>query len=269
MTSMSELEMLDAANYALYRSLTERTGGRVVEHDGLTMMIGRHPSAVIVNTIFRTGLVSDPAAALAFALRQFTSVGHEVSLLTTSHADAAIARAARDAGWERLFDLVGMVLDAPIPSGSEPAGAVVFDMDPAIDLATFRRIELLWFADSQGEAEMIEDLFADSTLLVPDDTATYLAGQAGAPRAGAAAAAMVVNVPVGADQIGVIAWVATEPDRRRHGFGGLATQAASNRSFELGAKAVVLQASPMGLPVYRRLGYRSLCEYTIWSPPGG
>ena len=269
MTSMSELEMLDAANYGLYLSLTERSGGRVLEHDGLTMAIGRHPSAVIVNSIFRTGLVSDPTVALAFALGQYTSIGHGVSLLTTSHADAAIAQAAGDAGWERLFVLVGMVLDAPILPGSEPADAVVFEMDPALDLATFRRIELSGFADSQDEAEMIEDLFADSTLIVPADTATYLAGQSGAPRSAAAAAAMVCNVPVGADQIGVVAWVATEPDRRRHGYGGLATQAASNRSFELGAKAVVLQASPMGLPVYRRLGYRSLCEYTIWSPPEG
>jgi GNAT superfamily N-acetyltransferase len=269
MTPMPELEMLDAANYALYRSLAERSGGRVVEHDGLTLVIGRHPSAVIVNTIFRTGRVSDPAAALAFALSQYASIGHGVSLLTTSHADAAIAQAAQDAGWTQLFDLIGMVLDGPIAPGSEPADSVVFDMDPTLDLATFRRIELSGFADSQDEAEMIEDLFADSTILVPADTATYLAGQAGAPRSAAAAAAMVVNLPVGSDQIGVIAWVATEPDRRRHGYGGLATQAASNRSFEMGAKAVVLQASPMGLPVYRRLGYRELSAYTIWAPPEG
>jgi GNAT superfamily N-acetyltransferase len=254
-----------------------------VEHDGLTLVIGLHSSPVVVNSIFRSGVVGDPGAALEFARRTYASIGHGMSLLTSSHADAAIARAAGEAGWQRLFDLVGMILDRPIPAGPELAGAMVFEADPVADLATVRRIEVAGFADTQDEAEMVAGLFADSTLLAQSDTATYLAGTASsagaggmlaagdmraASRLGAAAAAMVVNVPVGADQVGVIAWVATEPDHRRHGYGGLATQAASNRGFELGAKAVVLQASPMGLPVYRRLGYRALCEYTIWAPPG-
>jgi len=271
---MSELELLDEANVALYRSIVERSGGRVMERDGLTMVIGLHPSPAVVNSIFRTGVVSDPAAALESARMTFAEIGHDMSLLTSSHADGATAQAASDAGWVRLFDLIGMILDAPIPAGPVPAGSVVFEADPVADLATFRRIEVSGFSDTADEADMLAGLFADPRLLVPADTATYLAGPAGlAPPPGAGgtrdavAAAMVVVVPVGSGQVGVIGWVATEPDQRRHGYGGLATQAASNRGFEMGATAVVLQASPMGLPVYRRLGYRELCAYTIWSPP--
>ena len=273
---MSELELLDEANFALYRGLTERSGGRIVEHDGLTLVIGRHPSPVVVNSIFRTGVVRDPAAALESARMTFAEIGHDMSLLTSSHADGAIAQAASDAGWVQLFDLVGMILDEPIPAEPVPAGSVVFEADPIADLATFRRIEVSGFSDTADEAEMIAELFADSRLLEPADSATYLAGPAAAPAAAgprdaasrdAAAAAMVVMVPVGSGQVGVIAWVATVPDQRRQGYGGLATLAASNRGFEMGARAVVLQASPMGLPVYRRLGYRELNAYTIWSPP--
>ncbi len=261
---MSELELLDEANFALYRGLTERSGGRIVEHDGLTLVIGRHPSPVVVNSIFRTGVVRDPAGALESARMTFAAIGHDMSLLTSSHADGAIAQAASDAGWVQLFDLVGMILDEPIPAEPAPAGSVVFEADPNADLATFRRIEVSGFSDTADEAEMIAELFVDARLLEPADSATYLAGPAAGP---AAAAAMVVMVPVGSGQVGVIAWVATEPDQRRQGYGGLATLAASNRGFEMGARAVVLQASPMGLPVYRRLGYRELNAYTIWSPP--
>jgi len=272
MPPMSELELLDEANFGLYRGLTLRSGGRIVEHDGLTLVIGLHPSPVVVNSIFRTGAVRDPANALETARMTFAEIGHDMSLLTSSHADGAIAQAAGDAGWVRLFDLIGMILDEPIPAEPVPADSVVFEADPVADLATFRRIEVSGFSDTADEAEMIAELFADSRVLEPADSATYLAGPAGPDAGGvrdAAAAAMVVMVPVGSGQVGVIAWVATEPDQRRHGYGGLATLAASNRGFEMGARAVVLQASPMGLPVYRRLGYRELCAYTIWSPPPG
>ena len=54
MTSISELELLDEANFALYRGMTLRSGGRVVEHDGLTLVIGLHSSPVVVNSIFRS-----------------------------------------------------------------------------------------------------------------------------------------------------------------------------------------------------------------------
>jgi hypothetical protein len=53
-TSISELELLDEANFALYRGITLRSGGRVVEHDGLTLVIGLHSSPVVVNSIFRS-----------------------------------------------------------------------------------------------------------------------------------------------------------------------------------------------------------------------
>jgi hypothetical protein len=65
--SSSELELLDEANFTVYRESTVRTGGRVIEHDGLTPVIDTHPSSVIVNTILRSGPVSDPEAALEFA----------------------------------------------------------------------------------------------------------------------------------------------------------------------------------------------------------
>jgi hypothetical protein len=43
LASSSELELLDQANFTVYRESTVRTGGRVIEHDGLTLVIGTHP----------------------------------------------------------------------------------------------------------------------------------------------------------------------------------------------------------------------------------
>lgn len=116
--SSSELELLDEANFTVYRESTVRTGGRVIEHDGLTLVIGTHPSSVIVNTILRSGPVSDPKAALEFAYGTYASIGHGVSLMTSRHADGPLAKAAANASWTPVFELIGMILDQPISAPS-------------------------------------------------------------------------------------------------------------------------------------------------------
>lgn len=57
--------------------------------------------------------------------------------------------------------------------------------------------------------------------------------------------------------------VATIPEHRRLGYGEALTQHAIDRAADVGAPVVTLQASPMGLPVYERMGFRSVSTHTI------
>ncbi len=60
--------------------------------------------------------------------------------------------------------------------------------------------------------------------------------------------------------VGVYA-VATARDARGRGYGEALTWAAVLAEPSLPA---TLQASPMGLPVYERMGYRTIAEFTVW-----
>lgn len=60
--------------------------------------------------------------------------------------------------------------------------------------------------------------------------------------------------------VGVYA-VATIPDARGHGYGEAITWAATLCEPELPA---TLQASAMGRPIYERMGYRTIAEFTVW-----
>ena len=60
------------------------------------------------------------------------------------------------------------------------------------------------------------------------------------------------------DGAGSVQWVGTVPGARTSGLGALVTVAVTNLAFDRGASSVSLQASPMGAPVYLRLGYETM-----------
>lgn len=58
--------------------------------------------------------------------------------------------------------------------------------------------------------------------------------------------------------------VATLPDLRGRGIGRAMTLAALDAGRSIGLRISVLQASDAGLPVYRRLGFRTLFDYEVY-----
>lgn len=68
---------------------------------------------------------------------------------------------------------------------------------------------------------------------------------------------------IGEREVGIYA-VATLPDRRGKGYGGALTLAALAAAPHLPA---VLEASEFGQPIYLRLGFQVVSEYTLWYKP--
>jgi hypothetical protein len=60
--------------------------------------------------------------------------------------------------------------------------------------------------------------------------------------------------------------VATPEEHRRHGHGAAATAHAVLHGALAGATAAYLQASPMGFPVYERLGFATVEHWQQWMP---
>ena len=63
------------------------------------------------------------------------------------------------------------------------------------------------------------------------------------------------------DGVASVQWVGTVSSARGSGLATLVTTHVTNAAFERGASSCTLQASPMGEPVYRALGYETIYTY--------
>jgi ribosomal protein S18 acetylase RimI-like enzyme len=108
---------------------------------------------------------------------------------------------------------------------------------------------------------LLADLPVES--FVRDDAAGFVAYESGQP---VACASMMV-----ARGVAGIQWVAVLEQARGRGLADLCTRAAANAGFDIGADYAWLEASHMGEPVYRRMGFEEIFSYRIYvgpPPPG-
>ena len=238
------------------RHLTRHAaGGQIVEQDGLMMFAGAHdmPHAY-VNGVIRTSGTKSPDEMVERGRRFFGAKGRSFALWGSTHADRDVLEFASKSG---LFSyrpegspemaLCGDPGPAALPRGLE--------LEAVQDDATQRRfIEVTTRAYGHVlDAKAIAAVFANLDVLSGEHARAFVASRDGMPQA----AAMITVF----EGLGEVGFVGTVPDARGHGLGGMVTQACAHAAFAQGVNAVFLQASAMGEPVYRRLGFREITRY--------
>jgi GNAT superfamily N-acetyltransferase len=157
-------------------------------------------------------------------------------------------------GFVHARDVPGMAVDllALQEDHPRPPGLTIERVEDGEMLRTWARIA--WVGT--GFPETHQDEFAGLEVrcrIAPGRPRyRYLGFQNGVP---VATSALVLHAGVA----GIYA-VATLPEARRQGLGTAVTLAPLRDARELGYRVGTLQASEMGFPVYRQLGFREVCR---------
>ena len=237
---------------------------RIEEHADLLLTAcgSRFPAGVwnCALPLSAGSLTTDSASeALERAQHFFGGLARRFSMYARAHRDAALARLCESQGWARLADTPGMVLAQPIAEPPLPAGLRVQRVESEDDARDFVQIMASAYERMLLPAAVTTKLFAQpQRWLAPHCVALTLCDD-GKARAGALA--------LFSHGIAGIYWVGTAPDAERRGYARTLVRALGNLAFERGARAVILQASPYGEPVYRRLGYREFTRYALYLSP--
>jgi GNAT superfamily N-acetyltransferase len=129
-------------------------------------------------------------------------------------------------------------------------------LDSARDADAYWRIARAAYASVGFPPEVFAHYEGLEKLIVADgDAAAFLADLDGEP---VGIAMTIVNHGVAG-----IYWVGSLEQARGRGIGRAITAAATNAGFDLGADFASLQASHMGEPIYRAMGYERIYDYRL------
>ena len=247
---LADLNYLEAV-----RDQTRGSGGEIIERDGVVLMSGpgRHP---ILNNAARTDPLADADTCVAVITEYYGTRRHGFTLvLLNDHDEEALHAAATRAGLLSLISPPEMILRAPLPARPLAQGVSLVPVTDGKRLADFRTVAAEAWTTYGIPPEVTGAIFSGPKLLsLPHVRAVVAYDQ------GKAAACALVHLSHG---IAGVYWVSTIAAARRKGLAEACTREVSNQGFALGARVVSLQASPMGFPIYRRMGFETIATYRL------
>lgn len=242
-----------AAHLGYLTALAQRGGGHVLDADGVFACANIHPLPFIINVVARP----DPDVAAAKVLDRgsafFADQGRDrYEVLALAGRDDDLIAEAEARGMKASPPQPLQLLDAPLaPSvGPAPPGIDARWAKTSADVADVVTVTTLahrvyGFADDVWPA-----IFGRDETIVAPGLGVVVASRDGEP---IATAQLHLQ-----ESTGYVGWVAVVPDAGRTGLGSYVTRLVIEWGFERGMDIAVLLASPMGAPVYRRMGFRDV-----------
>jgi ribosomal protein S18 acetylase RimI-like enzyme len=254
--------LADLNHHEAYRELARRAGGVVVDEGGLTFWAGAHPLPVLANAVVRTDPQVRAKDVLVRGYRFFLTHRRGFSVILSGAADADLGPVCESAGLPLTGASPGMLLERRLPDTAPPPGVTIRTVETDADARDFAQVSDAAYRTFGMPAGCAVAMLNRLAVLRAPHITSILASVDGIP----SAAAMVIL----SHGVGGIYWVGTTPAARGRGLGELVTRIVGNVAFDSGARVVVLQASPMGEPIYRRMGYREVTRYPCYvqfTPP--
>lgn len=260
----SSLPAEDLADLNLLESIREHAYWQgpceLREDQGVLLLAGAtsFPGAYR-NSVARVDRAVAAADVLAIARDFFQERYRGFTVWVRTEHDQDLEALVQSEGLDRRADGPCMLIESPPPLLAPPPGVEVVQfadeqhVRDAIDVNS-RAYEALGLP-----AEETYTTFREPKRLLSDRVVGFVAYLEGRP----VSTALTLLSGDGAG----IYWVGTAKDRERSGLGGLCTRYATQAAFSRGARVVMLQASPFGEPVYRRLGYREYERARWYSQP--
>jgi hypothetical protein len=232
------------------------TRGALEDRDDIVLCAGGTWIPMIANTAFRRepGVSATDVVHRADAF--FGRLGRGYTVSVRDNGEDEDLRAACLAAGLELFgsDTPDMVCAGPLPERPIPPGIELRRVDDQEGVRQFADVNSAAYATYGMPAEVHPDLFDNPAAVLEDQAAhIVLASNEREP----VATALVYE----SDGAATVQWVGTRPGSRTSGLGALVTVWVTNLAFRRGASSVSLQASPMGAPVYLKLGYETVHQH--------
>jgi ribosomal protein S18 acetylase RimI-like enzyme len=240
---------LNCIEYAREGARWSGAAGRIEEAGGMLLIATGSDFPVVANAAFRLDPSVPADEAIDRADAWFGAMGRGWSLGTTSWADgdADLMAAAADRGLMTVMDLPAMVCHERLADAVAPDGIELRALRTDDEIAAYVAMSDAAYTSLGLPAAVLSAMIDQTAGHAPPHVVSVCAFEGDELLSGAQVAF--------SHGIAGIYLVGTAEAARGRGLAELVTRAATNLGFDGGAPYVTLQASPMGEPIYRRMGY--------------
>jgi ribosomal protein S18 acetylase RimI-like enzyme len=231
----------------------------VVDANGAMFFAGESDFPAYNNGAFRTDDRVEPAEIIERAREFFSARKRGFSLWARAlPVDDDLASAAADARLARVFDYPQLICRARLADPKVADGCELRWVENARSMADYAEVCAQAYTTYGSPADATRSHFDTSRVdrFVGGQMHSVVAYEGDQPLA--CAQVMLSHGIAG------LFWVGTVESARGRGLGEAVTRAVTNRAFDLGVPNVQLQASTMGEPIYRRIGYDELYRYVFF-----
>ena len=240
-----------------WRELAAWSGrsGRFEERDGLVLHVTATAFPVTCNGVARLDPDRPAAQVLDAAERVFGALGRGFTLQVEDPEgrDADLVVAATERGLLEVGRAPAMARSTPPGPYEVPDGVVLRWVGADASVEEFVQVADTSYQSLGMPPGVIVEMCAAQERMVAPHVHSVVAHAEGRPVA--TAQAVLSRGVAGVYYVGVL------PEARGRGLAELVTHAVTQRAFDLGAPVVVLQATPMGEPVYLRMGFEQFQRY--------
>jgi ribosomal protein S18 acetylase RimI-like enzyme len=232
----------------------------VLDEAGVCCWAGDTGWAAYNNGVLRYDDATPGREVVERARRFFGPRGRGYSLWGRQEpTDADLVAAIDAAGYGAMYTYPQLICRAPLPDQPLPSGAEIRAIDDAQGVADFAAVNASAYTIYGAPTEATASNFGRAHRVLEPSNHAVVAYLDDEP----VATAMIVCT----HGIAGLYWVGTVEAARGRGLAEAVTRTVTNVGFERGASNVQLQASPMGEPIYRRMGYEELYQYTFYLAP--
>jgi Acetyltransferase (GNAT) domain len=247
---------MDLNMQEMYREMARTTpGGFVVERGGL-VMVGA-PHGTVVTNMAIVAARTDVDTIVYETQRVYGQSALPFSVHTRAHVDGELEAELAGRGFHEIAATPGMIVRAGDGVRAEtPADLAIRAVEDDADRAAYADVMAEAYA-VYGTPEESTRAFFERMESVRGPTTQAYVGWCG-DRAVSGATLYLSH------GIGGIGWVGTRPSAFGCGYGAALTWRVVEEGVRRGVPWLNLQASPMGAPVYRRLGFETPTSYRMF-----
>ena len=231
-------------------------GGRTEQIGGLTAVRSGMPGSSF-NVVFGLDLPESRARLRDGIERLFLRTHAEFQIVTLPETLDELKPIIQEMDLTEREVFPGMVLD-PIPALGQSHNDALQILQPSRsgDVADFLRTGASGFGTRPDYFDVWREGILAGASVPWSRGANYLGYVGGAP--------VATSIRIRTGDVAGIYFVSTVPEFRRRGFGEAMTRRAVSDGRSTGCTIAYLQASKMGRPIYERMGFRVLEEYSEW-----